>query len=91
MFVIFLAVIIMNLLIGLTVTSIEALNKEGQKVKAVKRLDCIVKSVVFSNGYFGSILEARFAKPMKNLRNKVNRKRTFPMSKVGYSYVLSVG
>ena len=85
MFVIFLAVIIMNLLIGLTVTSIEGLNKEGQKVKAVKRLDAIVKSVVFSNGYAGSILEARFAKPsekMKNLTNKVKVKRTFPMSKV---------
>ena len=94
MFVIFLAVIIMNLLIGLTVTSIEALNQEGQKVKAVKRLDAIVKSVVFSNGYAGSILAERFAKPsekMKNLTNKVKRKRTFPTSKVQtkvYSYNL---
>ena len=94
MFVIFLAVIIMNLLIGLTVTSIEGLNQEGQKVKAVKRLDAIVKSVVFANGYAGSILESRFAKPsekMKNLSSKVKRKRIFPRSKVqtkGYSYKL---
>ena len=94
MFVIFLAVIIMNLLIGLTVTSIEALNQQGQKVKAVKRLDAIVKSVVFSNGYVGSLLRTRFAKPsekMKNLKNKVKGKRTFPTSKVQtkkYSYNL---
>ena len=83
MFVIFLAVIIMNLLIGLTVTSIEALNQEGQKVKAVKRLDAIVKSVVFSNGY-----AVKLSEKMKNLTSKVKRKRTFPRSKVqtkGYS------
>ena len=86
MFVIFLAVIIMNLLIGLTVTSIEALNQQGQKVKAVKRLDAIVKSVVFSNGY-----AVKLSEKMKNLTSKVKRKRTFPRSKVqtkGYSYNL---
>ena len=81
MFVIFLAVIIMNLLIGLTVTSIEALNQEGQKVKAVKRLDGIVKSVVFSNGYAGSILAARFAKPSEKFKN-LTKKVKFPRSKV---------
>ena len=58
----------MNLLIGLTVTSIEGLNQQGQKVKAVKRLDAIVKSVVFANGFAGSILEARFAKHHEKMK-----------------------
>ena len=81
----------MNLLIGLTVTSIEGLNQQGQKVKAVKRLDAIVKSVVFSNGYVGRILDgwARFAKLSEKM--KFRNKAKFPKSKVqtkGYSYNL---
>ena len=38
LFVVWMAVIIMNLLIGLTITGIEELNREGKKMKILERL-----------------------------------------------------
>ena len=75
------AVIIMNLLIGLTVSSIEELNKKGEKTKAMRRLYAIIGSV----GLSGGPSRRKFAKwlsghnVMKNFKKRYDH---FPSKKV---------
>ena len=79
------SVIIMNLLVGLTVNKIEELDKAGEKIKAIKRVEdiqCMAK--IFR------LLEKRFCfnwmpKPIMQRLKQINSTKVKPLIKSHFS------